>query len=119
VTRDEVRRLALALPEVHEQPHHDRTSFRVGGSIFATMPPEGPTVNVLLDEEDARASADEAPEAVELLWWGRKLSGVQVFLQRAGEELVRGLLEEAWRRRAPRRLVEAYETGRAEADDVP
>ena len=37
-----------------EAPHHERTSFRVGGKIFATMPPDGATVNVLLDEEEAR-----------------------------------------------------------------
>ena len=113
---DEVRRLALALPEAHEEPHFDRTSFRVGDRIFATLAPDGGTLNVMLDEEEARASADEAVDCLELLWWGRKLSGVQVFLSRADERLVGELLEDAWRRRAPRRLAEAYDARR---DDVP
>jgi hypothetical protein len=102
MTPEEVRRLALALPEATEAPHHDRTSFRVAGKIFATLPPDGATLNVLLDEEEARASADEAPGVVELLWWGKRLSGVQVALEQADAELVRGLLEDAYRRRAPR-----------------
>jgi hypothetical protein len=118
VTPEDVRRLALALPETHEQPHFERTSFRVGTSIFATLPPDAATLNVLLDEPEARASAEEAPDAVELLWWGRKLSGVQVFLERADEGFVQELLEDAWRRRAPRRLVQAYDAGRAGPDDV-
>ena len=35
------QRLALSLPEVHEEPHFHRTSFRVGKKIFATMVPDG------------------------------------------------------------------------------
>ena len=50
MTEDDVRGLALALEGTTEAPHHDRTSFRVGGKIFATMPPDGASVNVLLDE---------------------------------------------------------------------
>ena len=108
VTPDDLRALALALPDVTEQPHHERTSFRAGGRIFATMPPDGATVNVLLGEEEARAAAEEHPGVVELLWWGKSLSGVTVDLARVdGEDLevaVRELVAEAWARRAgPRR----------------
>ena len=53
--------MALALPDTTEAPHHERTSFRVGGKIFATMPPDGASVNVLLDEEEAREAAEESP----------------------------------------------------------
>ena len=99
---DDVRALALALPETTEQPHFERTSFRVGGKIFATMPPEGGSVNVLLDEEEARAAAEESPDWVELLWWGKQLSGVRADLARADAHVLSGLLEDAYRRRAPR-----------------
>ena len=102
MTEDDVRSMALALPGTTEAPHHDRTSFRVGGKIFATMPPEGDSVNVLLDEEEARAAAEESPDWVELLWWGRRLSGVRVDLARADAEVLTELLEDAYQRRAPR-----------------
>ena len=94
--------MALALPGTSEAPHHERTSFRVGGKIFATMPPDGGSVNVLLDEEEARAAAEESPDWVELLWWGRRLSGVRVDLANADGDVLTELLEDAWRRRAPR-----------------
>jgi hypothetical protein len=102
MTEDDVRGLALALPDTTEAPHHQRTSFRVAGKIFATMPPEGGSVNVLLDEEEARAAAEESPDWVELLWWGKQLSGVRVDLARADADILTELLEDAYRRRAPR-----------------
>ena len=101
MTEDDVRRMALALPGTSEAPHHQRTSFRVGGKIFATMPPDGASVNVLLDEEEARAAAEESPDRVELLWWGRRLSGVRVDLAQADGDMLGQLLEDAYRRRAP------------------
>jgi hypothetical protein len=101
VTEDDVRSIALALPDTSEAPHHERTSFRVAGKIFATMPPDGDSVNVLLDDEDARAAAEESPDWVELLWWGRKLSGVRVDLAQADADILTELLEDAYRQRAP------------------
>ena len=112
MTVDEVRHLALALPQAVEEPHFERCSFRVGGRIFATVPPEGGTLNVMLDEEEARAAAQELTGVVELLWWGRRLSGVQVILEQADPEDVAELLEEAWRRRAPRAAVAARDASR-------
>ena len=39
MTLDDVRSFALSLPETTEAPHHERTSFRVRGKIFATALP--------------------------------------------------------------------------------
>lgn len=108
VTPDDVRALALALPQVAEEPHHDRTSFRVAGKIFATMPPDGGTVNVMLGEEDALAAA-EAAGGAELLWWGRRVAGVRVGLAGAAPAVLAELLEDAWFRRAPRAVGAARE----------
>jgi hypothetical protein len=99
-----VRRVALALPEVVEAPHHDMTSFRVAGKIFATMPPEGDRVHVFLDEEQIEASCAEFPGAVEELWWGTRRRGCRVVLSRATTALLRQLLTESWRNKAPRKL---------------
>jgi hypothetical protein len=105
VTDDDVRGLALALPEVTEAPHHERTSFRVRGKIFATMPPDGGSVNVLLDDEGALAAAD-AGGGVELLRWGQRLAGVRVDLTTVDAGVLAELLDDAWRRRAPKALVD-------------
>jgi hypothetical protein len=100
-----VRKLALAFPEATEQPHHDMTSFRVRGKIFATMPPEGGRLHVFLSEGDIASYCAEFPSAVEELWWGKKLSGCRVVLRHADRALVRELLAESWRRKAPKGLL--------------
>ena len=110
LTRERVRTLALALPEVTEADHHGRPSFRLAGRILATLPDEDAAVNVLLGEDGARAAAGEST-ACTLLWWGRRLSGVRVDLAAADEALVADLLREAWDRRAPGRLRNATPAG--------
>jgi hypothetical protein len=115
MTPDDVRALALALPETTEQPHFERTSFRVAGKIFATMPPDGESANILLGEEDARAAAEES-DGIELLRWGRRLSGVRVFLGKVDRTVVAELLEDAWYRRAPGKVAAARETARKATD---
>jgi hypothetical protein len=101
-----VRKLALALPEVTEQPHHDLTSFRVRGKIFATMPPEGGRLHVFVSGDQVASYCAEFPLAVEELWWGKKLSGCRVALARVDRALVRELLNESWRRKAPKSLLD-------------
>jgi len=102
-----VRRLALSLPETAEAPHHDMTSFRVAGKIFATMPPEGGRIHVFLEEDEVAAYCAEFPGAVEELWWGRKRRGCRVVLARATTALLREMLTESWRRKAPKKLLGA------------
>jgi hypothetical protein len=100
-----VRKFALSLPEAIEQPHHDMTSFRVRGKIFATMPPEGGLLHVFLPEGEVTSYCAEFPSAVEELWWGKKLSGCRVVLRHADGSLVREMLAESWRRKAPKSLL--------------
>ncbi|HXN59976.1 MAG TPA: MmcQ/YjbR family DNA-binding protein [Acidimicrobiales bacterium] len=104
-----VRRIALSLPASAEAPHHDMTSFRVAGKIFATVPPEGGRVHVFLEADEVAAYCAEFPGAVEELWWGKKLAGCRVVLRQATSALVRELLMESWRRRAPKKLLAELE----------
>ena len=113
----DARAFALSLPESTEEPHFDKASFRVGGKIFATVPPGGTHLHVFVDEHDARAAVAEAPGAVEELWWGKRLSGVRIALRPARRDLVVELLEEAWRRRAPARVVRAFDEANAGVPD--
>jgi len=104
VNLSQARSLALALPEVTEQPHHDKTSFRVGGRIFATATTDARWLHVMVDEPEVHAAVAADPACSELRW-GNRLAGVRLDLAAAQPRLVRELLEEAWRRRAPRRAV--------------
>ncbi len=114
MTLSEARSFALSLPEAVEEPHFEYSSFRVpagsaGRKIFATVPPEGTHLHIFLDEHAARAVVAETASACEELWWGRRLLGVRVDLAQADRGLVCELLEAAWRRRAPKRVLAEYE----------
>ena len=102
---DQARKHALSLPETTEEPHHDMSSFRVRGKIFATVPPDGTHLHVFVDEHDVKAAVADDPAAFEELWWGKRLSGLRVNLPAARVGVVRELLTEAWRRKAPKSLL--------------
>jgi hypothetical protein len=104
ITTDEARALALSLPEAVEADHHGRPSFRVANRIFATLWDER-HMNVMLDEAGIRTVTESHPEICEEVWWGKRLSAVRVDLQVADAPLLAELLEDAWERRAPSRLV--------------
>lgn len=108
---DQVRQLALALPDTHEAPHHHLTSFRVGTKIFATAPPEGDHLRIFVDEAETKACVAEDPGVFEELWWGKQLAGVKVDLAGAEPERVAELLEESWRRRATKRQLARLDEG--------
>ena len=103
----EARELALALPEAVEQDHHGMASFRVRGTIFATLP-EDEHLRVMVDESEIRAAVAEYPDICVEVWWGRRLSAVAVTLTAASADLVRELLTEAWLRRAPKTLAAGF-----------
>jgi hypothetical protein len=109
---DDARAVALGFPEAAEAPHHDMTSFRVRGKIFATAPPDATHLHVFVDESETVAAVAESPTWCSELWWGKKLSGVRVSLPEANAVLVAELLEESYRRRAPRTLIAQLDGGR-------
>ena len=96
--------MALALPEVIEQDHWGNPSFRIRGRIFATVP-DKEHVNVMIDPFDVDAVVREDPDSCEELRWGKEVRGVRVSLHNAGSTMVETLLETAWRRKAPKRLL--------------
>jgi hypothetical protein len=105
VSGDDVRRLALGLPDAYEQDHHGRPSFRVNGKIFATLW-DPKHMNLLLDEPGIRTAAESRPACQEF-WWGKRLRAVQLDLEQADEALAAELLTDAWEHKAPKRLLQS------------
>jgi hypothetical protein len=103
-TLGHARKVALALPETTEESHHDMSSFRVRGKIFATVPDDA-HLRVMVDEGEIRAAVAANPEACQELFWGKRLAAVEVDLKRAKPSLVKDLLTDAWIRKAPKKLV--------------
>ena len=101
----QVRRFAMSLPAVTEEPHFSYSSFRVHGKIFATMPPEKDRLHVFVEEEQRQVALALEPEAVERLLWGKRVVGLRIYLAKAKPDLVNNLLSQAWSRKAPKRWV--------------
>lgn len=102
---DDIRRMALSLPQVVEQDHHRLPSFRVGGKIFCTLRRDPPRLMVKLDGEDQRNLCEAYPALIEPVpgYWGRKGSTFVAY-DSLGEALIGSLLRLAWSGVAPRRL---------------
>ena len=107
----DVRRFALSLPEVTEEPHFDYASFRVKGKIFATVPPEEKYLHVFVEGALLDVLPAAQPKAYEKLFWGKRVAYLRVTLAAAKAADVEELLRSAWRRRAPKKLAAAFGDG--------
>ena len=105
-----VHALALGLPEVEEYQHGGLPAFRVRGKRFATMlDPETSTVNLMLGEAGIREAAAAWPEHCSEQWYAGRLSSAHVDFSEIEPGLLRELMTDAWRNRAPvalRRLLD-------------
>ena len=120
---DDVRRIALALPETNERPSRGNAFWRVRDKGFVWERP--------LRQSDLRALGDTAPQGpilgVRVEHLGAKdallatepdvcfttphfdgYPAVLVQLERIGVDELEELIVEAWLCRAPRRLAQAY-----------
>ena len=104
-----LRKVALALPESSEEPHFDLVSWRVGGRIFATVPNEAGRLRVFVTETEVAEMVASDPAAYDAVHWGKRIAGVEVHLEAADEADVVALLQSGWRRKAPKRVVAAYD----------
>jgi hypothetical protein len=102
MTLAQVRKHALSLSGATEEPHFDRTSFRVKGKIFVTARPSEAHIHVFVPEEVREPALAINPEFVSKLLWGGKVVGLRVDLTKATPNVVRHLVEKAWSSKAPK-----------------
>ena len=106
-TRDDVRRLATALPEVTEKLSHGMAAYYVADKIFARIH-EQPGVLVCwresVDERESLVSAE--PAKFFTTDHSKHHASVLVRLNRVGLDELAELLAEAWEVRAPKRLTQ-------------
>ncbi len=103
MTLPQVRDLAMKLLGSTESPHHQYTSFRVRGRIYATAPLEGGLLHVFVDEVDRDRMTALYPAVYQKLGWGKKIVGLRVTLDAAKPEDVQALLRAAWQRKLPKK----------------
>lgn len=104
MTEEQVRSLALSLPEAAAHRHFDRTAFRAGkGKIFATL--RGGTANLKLVPEQAALLIEAEPDHFLPLGGWTRQGYVGVKLDSIDRDRFELLLRMAWRHAAPRKLA--------------
>jgi hypothetical protein len=120
-TPDDVRRLALALPQAYEDTHRGKPAFRVNRRIFAMLGVESaaaapgffaplsgarPVASLTVDREDQLNFAAAYPRAFE----AAGLYGFSyVWLDAIDGDLLAMLIRLSWAKAAPRRLSRRVE----------
>lgn len=96
----------MAFPETQEAPHFEKTSFRVGGKIFATINELARTATVKLNaaDQDIFCLADKAAVYAVPNKWGKQ-GWTIVELSKIKSDLLRQLLVCAYCSVAPVKLV--------------
>jgi hypothetical protein len=111
---EEVRGIALSLPEVEEYDHGGLPSFRVRGKRFASML-DRDGVNLAPGEEAIRAAVAEWPRWCREEWFGKRLVAMRVEFESIDPTLLEELVTDAWASKAPKTLVRSV-LGAAQPD---
>lgn len=116
ITLDDVGRFATAFPEAEEFTHFrfGQPVFKVGGKPFAGGGGSKgePTAVFSVGQHEAATAVADDPAVYEEIWrpGARKsLVGLRVDLAKVSPERVQELVEHAWRNKAPKRVVAAYD----------
>ena len=106
---EDVRALALMLPETVEGAHSGNPDFRVGGRVFATLWVEEERVVLRLAPALRDALCAAEPDLFRPIdgAWGRR-GWTNLDLDPCEEETLRDALLAAWRVTAPQAVADAY-----------
>jgi hypothetical protein len=105
---DDVRTVALAMPEVDEKPHFGMPAFRVADKGFASVTKDHRRLLLHLDVADIEAEL--AHGDCQRLTRGATLIGLDTDLMALEADRLQRLLRAAWRHRAPKKVLGRYES---------
>lgn len=101
---DDLRRIALSLPDAEEKSHFGKADFRVRNRIFASLPSDERGVLKLTPDEQAMLTEAEPGIFAALKGgWGRQ-GWTEISLAAADEATLASGLTMAWRNAAPASL---------------
>jgi hypothetical protein len=106
---EDVRRIALSLPDTTEKIAWNMPTFRVAGKMFVTVPEEETSIAVRCPKEERDELVLAEPEKfwvadheAGFAWVRARLAALE------SEEELRDILADSWRQAAPPRLLESY-----------
>ncbi|MFD7026664.1 MmcQ/YjbR family DNA-binding protein [Streptomyces sp. NPDC059917] len=110
LTAQDVRTIALALPDSTEKPAWGMPTFRVGGKMFAALAEDDASVGVKCPKEE-RAELIAAEPAKFFMRAGHDDNYAWLRVRLAaldGAAELRAILVDSWLQAAPKRLVQAH-----------
>jgi hypothetical protein len=113
MTYETVVELARALPEVEESTSYGTPALKVRGKLFARLREDGETLVLRTDYLERDHLLRLEPKIFHLTDHYLNYPWVLVRLKRVGRARLAELLADAWRRAAPKRLVQQYDAARS------
>jgi len=104
-----VRAIALGLPGPEEATSYGTPAFRVRGKLFARLHQDGESLIVRADLDEREVLVQADPRSFFVTDHYRDHPWVLVRLGSVSRTLLTEVLEQAWRQRAPKRLVQAFD----------
>ncbi len=106
---EDVRRVALSLPDTTEKTAWNMPTFRVAGKMFATLPEDETSIAVRCpkEERDELVLAEPgkfwiAGHEAQFAWVRARLAALE------DEDELRDILADSWRQAAPPRLLDDH-----------
>ena len=115
MTLDDLRAFCLALPGSHEKEtwgdaeHAGDITFRVKDRIYVMTGPDGGGASIRTTMDQQAVLLDTFPGVFASAPYVGRFGWVSVDLDAVDDELLRGIIEGAWRRTAPKAVVKAYD----------
>jgi hypothetical protein len=113
VTYEQVRDWVLALPGGREVVVESwgHPTLRIGDRMIAGGAPDSPTMSIKASIEDQAELIAADPETYAVADYVGRYGWVRITLATADANDVRRIVEDAWRRTAPKRAVRAFDSG--------
>jgi len=102
VSEDDVRKLALSLPETTEKPSYGMPGFRVKDRLFARIKEEGVLVLWRENEDEKEALIESEPDKFFTTSHYDGYPMVLLRLEQVDREELLDLLQDSWDLRAPK-----------------
>jgi hypothetical protein len=109
VTWDTVMEISLALPGTVESTSYGTPACKVAGKLFVRLHPEGDWIVVHIETADRAMRMQADPKAFFITDHYAAYPWMLVRLSAVRQDDLADLLEEAWRLRAPKRLLASYD----------
>ncbi|GAA2218732.1 MmcQ/YjbR family DNA-binding protein [Streptomyces nogalater] len=106
---EDVRRIALSLPDTTEKVAWNMPTFRVAGKMFATLPEDETSIAVRCPKEERDELVLAEPDKFWIAGHEAQFAWVRARLAALEDEAeLHDILADSWRQAAPPRLLDAH-----------